>query len=171
MKPESWTHTSTHVIRMFPDYADTVLWFDGPIHYCDSALSTPLVARLRDWERSFYDSLDRDHEFRSRARPRDFTLEGKALAGLVAAELGPGFAIEFRGQDSVAQPDMFRSEHSALNPAAATCLARIAQSALAAHCELEAAARSGPLLAQAPLSGTVSKPVARGSKKFRRKDK
>src|SRR5699024_821144 len=51
-------------IRMFPDYADTVLWFgDGPVEYSDTGLTAALIDALQRWEQTFYESRNDDLKF------------------------------------------------------------------------------------------------------------
>lgn len=54
-------------MRIYPDYAGTVLWFHEPIPYANSGLSAGLVARMKDWEESYYLSLTPDLAWKSPA--------------------------------------------------------------------------------------------------------
>lgn len=49
-------------VRMFPDYADTVLWFEGPVDYDLTGLTPDLLHDLTAWEQSYYDSLTSDFD-------------------------------------------------------------------------------------------------------------
>lgn len=84
-----------HVVRMFPDHADTVLWFTGPVDYEDSGLSVDLVRALRDWEQASYDGVAPDVEWRSRSLAHAHHTEGERLAARVADELGSGYEVEY----------------------------------------------------------------------------
>ena len=54
-------------MRMFPDYAGTVLWYGGgPVDYEEAHLPAGLVAYLEAWEASYYAGLDEAMEWRSR---------------------------------------------------------------------------------------------------------
>lgn len=67
------------VVRLFPDYANTVLWFPYPVDYADSRLDDDLVADLRDWEDS-YDAGRDKYRWRSRELERAFESRGVLLA-------------------------------------------------------------------------------------------
>jgi len=98
---------------MFPDYANTVLWFvGGPVRYSESALSVRLVRELQEWEQFYYDGLSPDYEWRSPERGEQVRAEGERLAQLVADELGSEFEIDFADR-------RFRSTKAADNPNAA----------------------------------------------------
>ncbi|MGO4103626.1 hypothetical protein AB4Y63_06715 [Leifsonia sp. YAF41] len=110
----------TSVVRMFPDYANTVLWFVvGPVRYSESALSPTLVRELEEWEQSYYDGLTPDYEWRSPERGEQVSAEGERLAQLVADELGSEFEIDFADR-------RFRSTSAADNPNAATAFRDLA---------------------------------------------
>lgn len=81
-------------VRLFPDYADTVLWFNEPIDYDTAKLSGTLTRELSQWERSYYDGLNRDYEWKSAVLARRFGAEGERMAQRVADELGDRFEIE-----------------------------------------------------------------------------
>lgn len=149
-------------VRMFPDYADTVLWLDGPVDYEDSGLSSDLVLRLYEWEQSYYDSLDSNFEWTSPGTARAFTAVGIDLAGRVANELGAEFSIEFHSYGDTALTYSVRSHAPAANERASAAFSRIGAEMEA---EEERAARlvaeSGPnaeWTAFAPLSGKVFTP-------------
>ena len=153
---------------MFPDYADTVLWFGGPVDYDRAGLTQELVHDLRNWERSYYDSLTSGQEWKSTDLARRFTLEGNALAQRVADELGDGYQIVFRSYEQDAPSRRFRGTGPALNPRAAAAFAELAAVLRAEHDEVSqarAAARRGESpgwFACAPLSGTVFEPHRAG---------
>ena len=87
-------------IRLFPDYADTVLWIREPIDYEDTGLSDELVAGMRGWEQFYYDSLDADFNWVSAEAARTFTEEGTRPAQSVSSEVGPRFLIEFASYEA-----------------------------------------------------------------------
>lgn len=104
----------TSVVRLFPDYANTVLWFVvGPVRYSECALSLTLVQELQDWEQSYYVGLTPEFAWRSPEQAEKFVAEGERLAQLVAHELGSEFEIEFGER-------RFHSRSAAGNPNAAT---------------------------------------------------
>ncbi len=83
------------VVRVFPDYAGTVLWFvGGPVDYADAKLSDSLAAAMQAWEESYYRSLDDDLKWRSPGTEEHHAAEGLRLARLLADELGDAFEVE-----------------------------------------------------------------------------
>ncbi|TSI17669.1 hypothetical protein [Brevibacterium aurantiacum] len=146
-------------VRMFPDYADTVLWLVYPVDYEDTALSPGLIRELETWERSYYETLDADFNWKSPEDAQAFTKTGIDLAGLVANELGEEFIVEFASYEIAAPTYTAHSRRRADNVGAATAFSAIAE-------ELEAeqervtqlAAEAGPnaeWAACAPLAGDV----------------
>ena len=152
---------SLRTIRMFPDYADTVLWISMPIDYEDTGLSEWLVAELEAWEQSYYDLLDSDFEWVTATAERTYTEEGVRLARFVAAEVGPQFVVEFSSYEVSAETVHMRSEHSAENPKAEAAFTRLFDEEEAEKREAEERRRNNPggsWIAYAPLSGTVFDP-------------
>jgi hypothetical protein len=146
------------VIRLFPDHADTVLWLGEPVDYSDTALAAQLVAALRAWELAYYESLDEDQAFRTKAHARAYTAAGNRLAGLLAAEVGSGLAVEFRSYEKWSRPRYFHSPMDAANPASAACFAALCEAEQARALERASVAEDGGLRAVAPLSGTELEP-------------
>ena len=97
------------VVRMFPDYADTVLWFDGPVDYAQCGLSERLIRDLTRWEQGYYDALE-DLEWRTPELAAQFTKDGIRLARQVARELGEDFEVEFRSYENGAGVRRFRGQ-------------------------------------------------------------
>ena len=86
------------VVRMFPDYAGTVLWYGGgPVDYEDAHLPGGLVADLEAWEALYYDGLDDEMEWRSRDLEKAHAAQGAELARRVAEALGSHFVIQGDG--------------------------------------------------------------------------
>lgn len=83
------------VIRIFPDYAETVLSFHEPVAYASLGLSSGLVRDLEKWERSYYDALGPELGWKSAELARQFKITGNYLAGRVAEELGQDYEVEF----------------------------------------------------------------------------
>lgn len=156
MKPASARRPE--IIRMFPDYADTVLWLDGPIDYGDTGLSTGLIVELQAWEQLFYDSLNRNYDFRSRGLEARFTREGIHLAELISTEIGSGHIIEYLGAQSLNHPVLFQCPGTAANPAAATCFDDLVEAKLRAARDMQEILKDEPLYAYAPLSESVFDP-------------
>jgi len=91
-------HKRSDVVRMFPDYAGTVLWYGGgPVDYEDAHLPAGLVADLEAWEASYYDGRDDEMEWRSRDRAKAHAAQGTELARRVAEALGSAFVIQGDG--------------------------------------------------------------------------
>lgn len=115
------------VVRLFPDYADSTLWF-GPTHYpvdyADTHLTPELLSDLERWEQSYYDGLTdepgRDLDWRSADLETAFEAEGRRLAQLVATELGSDFGVQLVTE----REELFRSAAQATNPAAADAFRR-----------------------------------------------
>ena len=146
-------------IRLFPDYANTVLWLHGPVTYADAKLSPGLVAAMEAWEASYYASLDGNQAWKSRSGAAQFTATGSELAQRFAKELGDGFVVEFHSYEPGSSLQLFRSEQHSRNPAAAAAFRGIE----AAEQELKASFAADQAdgvgwFAYAPLSGTVFEP-------------
>ncbi|MGO1181583.1 MAG: hypothetical protein ACTHZ5_01680 [Micrococcaceae bacterium] len=116
----------TTLVRLFPDYANTVLWFVGPVPYNESGLTTDLVRELEEWEQSYYASLTPEYEWATAGAAHAFYEEGTRLAQKVADELGPDFEIELRSSVPTTPPRRFRGVCPATNPAAATAFDALA---------------------------------------------
>ncbi|MCU1479853.1 MAG: hypothetical protein JWQ19_639 [Subtercola sp.] len=71
------------VVRVFPDYAETVLWFaPGPVSYEESHLTDTLVAEMIEWEAAYYASLTELFEWRTGVDIFDFDKKGLRLFGV-----------------------------------------------------------------------------------------
>lgn len=114
------------VLRIFPDYAESVLWLAEPVPYGISGLSRELVHDLAVWEQFYYDSLTADFIFRSQELAREFTTRGKRLAGRVAEELGGRWEVEFRSYEPLVEPVRIRATGVATNAEAAAAFAALA---------------------------------------------
>lgn len=112
-------------VRMFPDYADTVLWCGGPVPYSMSGLSRKLVRDLVAWEQFYYDALRADLVWKSAELSRDFTQQGDRLAARLAQELGEGYEVEFRSYEPGVPARICRESGAARNPCAVTAFDRI----------------------------------------------
>lgn len=112
-------------VRIFPDHADTVLWFDGPVSYEDTRLRSELVAELQAWDLSYYKALTPEFEWKSADLARRFTAEGNRLAQMLADELGQEYEVEFESYEPGAQARRFRSTGPALNKAAEAAFDRL----------------------------------------------
>lgn len=110
----------TTLVRLFPDYANTVLWLVGPVPYNESGLTTELIRKLEEWEQSYYASLTPEYEWATAGAAHIFYEEGIRLAQKVTDELGPYFEVELRSRVPATPPRRFRGVRPATNPAAAT---------------------------------------------------
>jgi hypothetical protein len=106
-------------VRLFPDYADSVIWLSGPCSYETTHISVQLAESLNAWEAFYYSSLTADLDFTSKKRAKAFTAKGRRLAGLLADEIGPEFEVEFKSYEKRATTFRVRSDRAAQNPAAA----------------------------------------------------
>ena len=152
---------SPRTIRMFPDYADTVLWVREPIAYEDTGLSDALVAELEVWEQSYYDSLDSNFDWVPETAARTFTEEGVRLARWVSAEVGRQFVIEFSSSEAGAETVHMRAETSAQNPEAESAFTQLFDEVEEDDRRTAEYIRNNPggvWTAYAPLSGAVFKP-------------
>ncbi len=161
-----WAADKVPVVRMFPDYADTVLWFDGPVDYAECGLSERLIRDLRRWEQGYYDALD-DLEWRTPELAARFTKDGTRLAQQVARELGAGFEVEFRSYENGAGVRRFRGK----GPGSPEATAAFGQRAADIRDDREQLARlkaedeasgAGDWFAYAPESGAVFRPRSQG---------
>lgn len=103
-------------LRLFPDYAGTVLWMSGPVDYEASGLTSGLIRALRSWEESYYRSLTPDLQWVSAEAAKRFTTNGVQLARCLADELGEDYQIEFTTYEKGGAPaGVFRSSGPARN--------------------------------------------------------
>lgn len=51
---------ATSVVRLFSGWADSPIWFSGPIAHEDTRLDDDLMADLRAWDSSYYAALTSD---------------------------------------------------------------------------------------------------------------
>jgi hypothetical protein len=83
------------VVRVFPDYADSVLWFvGGPVDYAEAKLSDSLATDMMAWDTSYYAGLDSDRQWRSPDLETHHCREGLRLARGLSDELGDAFEVE-----------------------------------------------------------------------------
>lgn len=102
-------------VRMFPDYAGSVLWFGGPVSYEDSGLTQQLIRALPLWEECYYLSMTQDFEWVSAEAAHRFTAEGNRLAECVADELGERYDVEFASYEDDVPARIFRASGPARN--------------------------------------------------------
>ncbi|MGO2038289.1 MAG: hypothetical protein ACTH2U_17590 [Brevibacterium sp.] len=105
-------------LRMFPDYAHSVLWLYDPLRYERIGLSPVLADDLDRWEQSYYDSLTADFEWIDPNAPRQLDEEGEVLGRRVAEEFGNDFTVEV-SSFRLDRKRLYRSSTAAANPEAA----------------------------------------------------
>ncbi|PQZ92136.1 hypothetical protein CQ018_11450 [Arthrobacter sp. MYb227] len=147
-----------HVLRMFPDYADTVLWISEPINYSQTGLSASLIEELMAWEQLFYDSLNRDHEFASRGLEDRFTRAGITLAKKIASEIGSDFIVQYDAAASLNEPIHYQCPGTASNKQAAASFQDLFTEVRREEKRMAKLIKHGSLYALAPLSGQVFDP-------------
>jgi hypothetical protein len=115
--PVSDLEGSSHVVRVFPGYAGTVLWAAfGTVEYDESLLTDDLIRSLMEWEtiaeRAGVQGIPLEPDVLAA-----WSIESMRLARELAAELGSGFTIDI--DDRSGMRVLVRSEQPATNPAAA----------------------------------------------------
>lgn len=157
----------TRIVRVFPDYADTVIWFSEPMPYPETGLSDGLIAQLSSWEASYYANLDEDFQWLSLSALHQFSSEGLELARAVATEIGPEFEVEYHSFEDSNAVALLRSEVPVSNSAARDVFAaraeRVRAEWAAAQIRL---AEAGPetgivLLARASSGAALYRPAAK----------
>ena len=159
-EPTAWEPSlkGPKIVRMFPDYADTVLWINEPIDYSRTCLSDALIEELNAWEQLFYDSLNRDYAFDSPGLEDQFTRAGISLAKKVASEIGSDFIVEYAGAASLNEPLHYSCPGTASNKQAAASFQKLFSDVRREERRMAKLITRGPLYAFAPLSGQVFDP-------------
>lgn len=112
------------LIRLFPDYADSVIWFIvGPLSYEESGVSTKLRQDMEAWETHYYEMVDTDFTWRSREDQNYHAEEGRRLAERLSAEVGRAFEVEYFDQRD--RKVQVRSDKPATNEAAEAAFTRV----------------------------------------------
>lgn len=115
-------------MRLFPDYADTVIWFaPGPVPYEETGISPELVADMEVWEQRYYDGLTDEFEWSSAAAEQLHAEDALRIATALTHELGDAFEVEVFGvgEDTI----RMRGTGDGTNAAAVRAFRSIAQSA------------------------------------------
>jgi hypothetical protein len=132
------------VVRVFPDYADSVIWFaPGPVPYEEAHVSTELRDAMIAWEQAWYDGLSDGFHFSSPAVSHSLAVEGHRLATLLSDELGDNFEVEFRSDEVDAGDRRRRGSGSGTNPAAVAAFRRMADDDKAEHDQIQAMIAAG----------------------------
>lgn len=85
---------ATTVVRLFPDHAESVIWFSGPVPYERTELDPRLIADLRSWDAAYDAGLNADHDWRTSGLERQFHADGTRLARRLADQIGDDFEVE-----------------------------------------------------------------------------
>lgn len=125
---------ATTVVRLFPDYANSVLWFPGPLAYEETRLDAQLIEDLKAWEASYYAGVAPTYSWQNLALEAEFVAEGARLARRLAAEIGDEFQVEH--DRSGGRPRRVRGRGPARNPDAAAALHEMARAATAERNEV-----------------------------------
>ncbi|KQR53931.1 hypothetical protein ASF88_03570 [Leifsonia sp. Leaf336] len=112
------------LIRIFPDYADSVIWFIvGPLSYEESGVSTTLRQSMEAWETHYYETMDTDFTWRSREDQNYHAEEGCRLAERLSVEVGRAFEVEYFDQRD--RKLRVRSDKPTTNEAAEAAFTRV----------------------------------------------
>jgi hypothetical protein len=87
---------SREAVRVFPDYANSVIWYDmvGPVPYEETHLSAGLIDDMEAWEAKYYAILDESYEFASRQLESDHITQGLVIARALSEEIGDVLPVE-----------------------------------------------------------------------------
>jgi hypothetical protein len=113
---EEYGAIAAGVIRIFVDYADSVVWFRGPLPYESTFLSPGLIAEMRSWEAFFYANVDDEVEFISPAAEAEYFERGMRIARAFSEEIGDLLPIEV--DVSASTTTRVRASGSGTNPLA-----------------------------------------------------
>jgi hypothetical protein len=120
---------ATTVVRLFPDYANSVLWFPYPLAYEETRLDAQLIEDCKAWEASYYVGVLPTYSWQDATLKAEFVAEGGRLACRLAAEIGDEFQVEH--DRAGGRPRRVRSRGPARNPDAAAALRELARAATA----------------------------------------
>lgn len=134
---------ATRIVRVFPDYAESVVWFSDPFLYEDSRLTTDLVDGLRSWDAQYYSELTDDFRWRSLDALHTFNTDGLELARRVAVEIGSSFEVEYKSFENGAVAEL-RSDQPATNADAEAAFQKRAQEAQEEWAAIRARAAANP---------------------------
>jgi hypothetical protein len=114
------------VIRIFPDYADSVIWFAmGSVSYEEAKISAQLRHDMEAWERFYYQACSNEFRWRTQDDQARFAAQGRRLAERLAAEVGGQFEVEFENHRG--KKVRTRSNAGSTNAAAAEAFTEIAR--------------------------------------------
>jgi hypothetical protein len=117
---------ATTVVRLFPDYAGSVIWFSTPVPYEETGLDPQLTDDLQAWDASYYAGLDSGYDWRTPKLEARFLAEGARLARRLADQIGDDFQVE---HDLGESRRRVRGAGPARNPEPAAAFHRLADAA------------------------------------------
>lgn len=140
---EKAAKASRGAIRLFPDYAGSVIWYDmfGPVPYEDTHLSTALIADMEEWEARYYSSPTESDSFKSKRVEREHVTRGLKIGRALSEEIGdilPVEVDEIRGGKT-----RFLTPGAGTNPAARASFLAMRAQAEAEDASFAAALRQG----------------------------
>ncbi len=103
------------VVRLFEDYAESVIWFTiGTVSYEEACLSNELERGLRAWGARYLE-IDPSKGWPSVEDENAYTSEGLRLARLLAEEIGEDFEVEVDSGAKKPRVVRLRGESSGTN--------------------------------------------------------
>jgi hypothetical protein len=137
-KARKLSEYATKVVRLFPDYADSPMWFSmGPVSFELAHLSDQLEVDLKAWDASYYADGDPFKGWSSPEAAEAFSQEGLRLARLLAEEIGEIFEVEVDADAASRRKVRFRGHSSLANPEAALAFRLMAEATQAHFDEIQ----------------------------------
>lgn len=91
---------TTPVVSLFSGWADSAVWFGGPIPYGETRLDPALVADIRAWDDGCYADRKPDHAWRSADDAARYHRTAAELAQRLAEQIGREFQVEYDAADT-----------------------------------------------------------------------
>lgn len=117
---------ATSVVRLFPDYAETPIWFMEPVSYEKTRLDARLVRDLQTWDATYYAALARATSWSQPMAGVEYITQGALLARRIAEQIGDQFQVEHRAPQEPHQLRRVRSSRAAGNPQAEAAFQQLA---------------------------------------------
>ncbi|TAL41946.1 MAG: hypothetical protein EPN91_09450 [Salinibacterium sp.] len=126
------------LVRVFPDCAETVIWFaPGPVPYDIACVSNELRDAMNAWETAWEREISDERTFPSPEIAHELATEGRRVAEWLSAELGDSFDVELRVSDTRYGHQLIRGTGAGSNPRAVAAFREMARAHRARHDELE----------------------------------
>lgn len=139
------------VVRVFPDYADSVLWFvPGPVDYEDAQLTPRLTRDMKAWEASFYANVTGVGAWRPGFDGDAYEAEGLRLCQCLADELGDVVGVEYRSEQESAKRVILRGTGEGTNPQARAALQNMIAASARWESNLNGSKEAGHILTWVP---------------------